>query len=88
MRGDFCGVPIRRDESRVVDPPLEFKSVFRSQEESPGWRELEESPKKKETWTVEHRDWIRKRGETLNAGGIGEPETMNAGGIGGLESMV
>ncbi|GFU99225.1 hypothetical protein TNCV_3074941 [Trichonephila clavipes] len=48
----------------------------------------EESPEEKETWTVADRDWSGKRGEILNANGVGEPETMNAGGVGGLESMV
>ncbi|GFU51694.1 hypothetical protein TNCV_83201 [Trichonephila clavipes] len=42
-------------------------------EESPRWRELEESPKEK-TWTVEDRDWSGKKGETMNAGGVGELE--------------
>ncbi|GFW57339.1 hypothetical protein TNCV_542531 [Trichonephila clavipes] len=26
--GDFCGLPMRRDEGRIVDPPLVFKRVF------------------------------------------------------------
>ncbi|GFS66185.1 hypothetical protein TNCV_2511261 [Trichonephila clavipes] len=26
--GDFCGLPMRRDEGRVVDPPLVFKKGF------------------------------------------------------------
>ncbi|GFT41980.1 hypothetical protein TNCV_1668141 [Trichonephila clavipes] len=26
--GDFCGLPMRRDEGRVVDPPLVFKNGF------------------------------------------------------------
>ncbi|GFU66022.1 hypothetical protein TNCV_4515761 [Trichonephila clavipes] len=43
---------------------------------------------KKETSTVEDRDWSGKTVETLNAGDVGEPEIMNAGGVGGLESMV
>ncbi|GFT90826.1 hypothetical protein TNCV_3863801 [Trichonephila clavipes] len=41
---DFCGLPIRRDEGRVVDPPLVFKRVFSGDEEEepcPGSRELE-----------------------------------------------
>ncbi|GFT41395.1 hypothetical protein TNCV_3890161 [Trichonephila clavipes] len=49
---------------------------------------LKKKPWKKETWTVEYRDWSRKRGVTLNAGGIEEPETMNVVGVGALESMV
>ncbi|GFU19279.1 hypothetical protein TNCV_1087581 [Trichonephila clavipes] len=27
-RADFCGLPMIRDEGRVVDPPLVFKRVF------------------------------------------------------------
>ncbi|GFV80702.1 hypothetical protein TNCV_4618641 [Trichonephila clavipes] len=86
--GDFCGLPMRRDEGRIVDPPLVFKRVFRRREKNPGWRELEESPEKKGNWTLEDRDWSGKREETLNAGDVGEPETMNAGGVGRQESMV
>ncbi|GFW18009.1 hypothetical protein TNCV_2281131 [Trichonephila clavipes] len=45
---DFCGLPMRKDEGRVVDPPLVFKkSFFRRQGGSPGGRELEESPKER-----------------------------------------
>ncbi|GFT46704.1 hypothetical protein TNCV_3184891 [Trichonephila clavipes] len=65
---DFCGLSMRRDEGRVVDPPLEFKRGFlRRQEESLGlrefeqsfgWRELGESAK--ETDLV--RDWRGKEG--------------------------
>ncbi|GFT43075.1 hypothetical protein TNCV_4560741 [Trichonephila clavipes] len=51
-------------------------------------RRREESPEEKEAWTVADRDWSGKRGETLNANGVEEPETMNAGSVGGLESMV
>ncbi|GFX01609.1 hypothetical protein TNCV_3971091 [Trichonephila clavipes] len=88
-RADFCGLPMRRDEERGVDPPWCLKRFFfMRRQESPGWRELEESPEKKGTWTVEDRDWSGKRGETPNAGGVGERVTKNAGGVGGLESMV
>ncbi|GFX75965.1 hypothetical protein TNCV_2239361 [Trichonephila clavipes] len=45
-------------------------------EESLGWRELERRALKKETWTVEDRDWSRKRGENMNAGGVGGLESM------------
>ncbi|GFW06767.1 hypothetical protein TNCV_3288671 [Trichonephila clavipes] len=45
--GYFRGFPMRRDEGRVVDPPLVFKTVFRRREESPGWRELGKSAKEK-----------------------------------------
>ncbi|GFX97319.1 hypothetical protein TNCV_1076901 [Trichonephila clavipes] len=55
--GDFCGLPMRRDEERVVDPPLVFKKGGletggvswreRTWKESPGWRELEKSAKEK-----------------------------------------
>ncbi|GFW98844.1 uncharacterized protein TNCV_2838051 [Trichonephila clavipes] len=55
---------MRRDEGRVVNPSLVFKRVFRRREESPGWRELEGARKRKETWTVEDRDWSGKKGET------------------------
>ncbi|GFW48421.1 hypothetical protein TNCV_1109821 [Trichonephila clavipes] len=58
---DFCGLPMRRDEGRVVYSPLVFKRVFlrRREEsagswelegESPGSRELEESAEE-ETWS-------------------------------------
>ncbi|GFW06152.1 hypothetical protein TNCV_36281 [Trichonephila clavipes] len=30
---DFCGLPIRRDEERVVDPPLVFKRGFFAEDE-------------------------------------------------------
>ncbi|GFV00532.1 hypothetical protein TNCV_3645101 [Trichonephila clavipes] len=63
LKADFCGLPIRRDEGRGVDPPWCLKRFFRRREESPGWRELEESPEKKKTWMVEDRDWSGKRGE-------------------------
>ncbi|GFX67444.1 hypothetical protein TNCV_3463331 [Trichonephila clavipes] len=56
---DFCDLPIRRDEGRVVDPPLVFKRVFFLETKKPekgallwgggrkipGWRQLEESAK-------------------------------------------
>ncbi|GFV97304.1 hypothetical protein TNCV_2038141 [Trichonephila clavipes] len=77
LRADFRGLPMRRDEGCGVDPIWCLKRFFRRREESPGWRELEESPEKKETWTVKDKDWSRKRGET-----------MNADDVGGLESMV
>ncbi|GFW94728.1 hypothetical protein TNCV_4247681 [Trichonephila clavipes] len=79
---------MRRDEECGVDLPWCLKRCFLGrQEEIPGWRELEENPEKR-TRTVEDRDWSRKRGETLNAGGVGEPETMHEGCVGGMESMV
>ncbi|GFT17135.1 hypothetical protein TNCV_4738551 [Trichonephila clavipes] len=72
---DFCGLPMRRDEGHVVDPPLVFKKgFFRRREKSPGWRELEESTNEKESWTVEDREWSGKNGETMIAGGVGELE--------------
>ncbi|GFV95370.1 hypothetical protein TNCV_4573721 [Trichonephila clavipes] len=62
-RGAWCG------------PALVFKKdFFRRREESPGWRVLEKSPEKKETWTVEDRDWSGKKGETINAAVVGELE--------------
>ncbi|GFX19123.1 hypothetical protein TNCV_3012671 [Trichonephila clavipes] len=64
-RADFCGLPMRGDEGWGVDPPWCLKGFFRRQEER---------PRKKETWTMEDRDWNRKRGETMNTGGVGELE--------------
>ncbi|GFX27758.1 hypothetical protein TNCV_3662451 [Trichonephila clavipes] len=49
-------------------PKLVFKRVF--------FRRRGEIPEKKETWTVEDRDWSRKRGETMNAGVVGEQESI------------
>ncbi|GFY25269.1 hypothetical protein TNCV_2483891 [Trichonephila clavipes] len=34
VEGDFCGLPVRRDERRVVDPPLVFIMGSRRREES------------------------------------------------------
>ncbi|GFV79429.1 hypothetical protein TNCV_1904011 [Trichonephila clavipes] len=51
-------------------------------------RRREKNLDKKETWTMEDRDWSRKRVETMNAGGVEKPETMNAGGVGEPETMV
>ncbi|GFU18842.1 hypothetical protein TNCV_1085801 [Trichonephila clavipes] len=50
---DFCDLPIRRDEERVVNQPLVFKRFFfrrREGEPNPGSRELERRALKKETW--------------------------------------
>ncbi|GFW16109.1 hypothetical protein TNCV_4681011 [Trichonephila clavipes] len=60
---DFYGLPIRRDEERVVDPPLVFKRVFFSGDER---RALD-----RENWMrarrkrKEDRDWSGKEGKTL-----------------------
>ncbi|GFT74622.1 hypothetical protein TNCV_4809261 [Trichonephila clavipes] len=82
VEGDLW--PANEKGRGFVHRPLVFKTIYLG-DESPGLRELEQSPKGKETWMVEDRDWDGKKGET---GGDGEPETTYAGGVGGLESKV
>ncbi|GFT31813.1 hypothetical protein TNCV_2035461 [Trichonephila clavipes] len=60
-----------------VDPPWCLKRFFLGNERRALDEENLKRTLKKETWTVEDRDWCGKKGET-----------MNAGGVGGLESMV
>ncbi|GFV58170.1 hypothetical protein TNCV_687771 [Trichonephila clavipes] len=50
---DFCGLPMRRDEGRVMDPPLVFKRVFfRRWEKSPALDEENlRRALKKENWS-------------------------------------
>ncbi|GFT82060.1 hypothetical protein TNCV_3909931 [Trichonephila clavipes] len=70
---DFCGLPIRRDEGRVVDPPLVLKRVFfveTRREPCPGSRELEESAKERDLVQV----LSGKKRKTMNAGGVEELE--------------
>ncbi|GFV32234.1 hypothetical protein TNCV_1675201 [Trichonephila clavipes] len=56
---------------------LVFKTVFLGDERRAlDGENLNKKALKKETWTVEDRDWIRKRGDTLNAGGVGGLESM------------
>ncbi|GFS64457.1 hypothetical protein TNCV_3956131 [Trichonephila clavipes] len=67
---DFCGLSMRRDEGHVVDPPLGFKKrFFGRREESPGWRELEESAKERLggpslEWKDDERRWRWRIGVT------------------------
>ncbi|GFS85811.1 hypothetical protein TNCV_2973541 [Trichonephila clavipes] len=46
---DFCDLPIRRDEGRVVNTPLVFKRVlFQEKRKGDGKREEKESGERKE----------------------------------------
>ncbi|GFV93739.1 hypothetical protein TNCV_366401 [Trichonephila clavipes] len=71
-KGDFCDLPMRRDEGRVVDSPLVFKRGLGGGE---GRRALDREnlrrALKKETWT-EIR--VERKRKTMNAGGVGELE--------------
>ncbi|GFV96058.1 hypothetical protein TNCV_1870201 [Trichonephila clavipes] len=71
---DFGGPPMRRDEGRVVDPPLVFEKGFFSGYESktpcPGSRELERRALvgenlrrelKKGTWSEIEVEWKERR---------------------------
>ncbi|GFV70959.1 hypothetical protein TNCV_2355031 [Trichonephila clavipes] len=58
VEGDFCGLPMRRDEGRVVDPPLVFKKIFLGDEmRALDGYNLRSALKKKRLGTVEDRDW-------------------------------
>ncbi|GFT43271.1 hypothetical protein TNCV_2521171 [Trichonephila clavipes] len=68
---EFCGLPIRRDEGRVVNTPLVFKRVLFEETEKEKKksrereREREEPALEREKGLV--RDWS---GKTMNAKGV------------------
>ncbi|GFT76835.1 hypothetical protein TNCV_22391 [Trichonephila clavipes] len=76
---DFCDLPIRRDEGRVVNTPLVFKRVlFQERGEKTGGRERrrkrrgEKESREREEPALDGekglvRDWS---GKTMNAGGV------------------
>ncbi|GFV52530.1 hypothetical protein TNCV_1564391 [Trichonephila clavipes] len=53
---DFCDLPIRRDEGRVVNTPLVFKRVLFQEK-----REETEKEKKKSRERERRRPWMEKR---------------------------
>ncbi|GFV77409.1 hypothetical protein TNCV_1069381, partial [Trichonephila clavipes] len=73
--GDFCGLPMRRYDD--VDPPWCLKRFFLGNERRAlDGENLRRAPKKRlGRWRIEIG--VERKGET-----------MNAGGVGGLESMV
>ncbi|GFX85695.1 hypothetical protein TNCV_2470971 [Trichonephila clavipes] len=74
-RADFCRLLMRRDVGRAVDPPWCLKGFFRRRDERAlGVKNLRRALKKRETWMVEDIDWSGKKGETMNAGVVGELE--------------
>ncbi|GFV16291.1 hypothetical protein TNCV_1670961 [Trichonephila clavipes] len=80
---------MRRDEGRIVDPPLVFKRVFLGDERRDlDGENLGRALKKRDLDGGGQRLEWKERRDPLNAGGFGEPETMNASGVGGLESQV
>ncbi|GFY08571.1 hypothetical protein TNCV_810041 [Trichonephila clavipes] len=56
---DFCDLPIRRDEGRVVDTPLVFKRVLFQEK-----REETEKEKKKSRERERSQPWREKRAES------------------------
>ncbi|GFX07899.1 hypothetical protein TNCV_4161681 [Trichonephila clavipes] len=74
---DFCDLPIRRDEGRVVNTPLVFKRVLFQEKRGRRKRRRKEKREEKESKEREEpaldgekglvRDWS---GKTMNAGGV------------------
>ncbi|GFV49103.1 hypothetical protein TNCV_236371 [Trichonephila clavipes] len=73
--GDFCGLPMRRDEGRVVDPPLVFKKGFLGDERRAlDGENLGRALKKRDLDGGGPKlEWKVKKDER-NAGGVGELE--------------
>ncbi|GFU83319.1 hypothetical protein TNCV_3739301 [Trichonephila clavipes] len=73
--GDFCGLPMRRDEGRVVDPPCCLKGGFLGDvRRALEGENLRRALKKRDLDGGEPRlEWKEKRDER-KAGGVGELE--------------
>ncbi|GFU54759.1 hypothetical protein TNCV_1038021 [Trichonephila clavipes] len=86
VKRDFCDLPIRRNEGRVVNTPLVFKRVLFQEKkrrgENGGKENREETAKEKKR----SRERERERGARLVwrkglSPEIGVKKTMNAGGV-------
>ncbi|GFX81756.1 hypothetical protein TNCV_317601 [Trichonephila clavipes] len=97
VKRDFCDLPIRRNEGRVVNTPLVFKRVLFQEEKGKKSRERTDgrrSRERKDEKSLERTDErIKRVGERERESGarlvwrkglspeIGVKKTMNAGGV-------
>ncbi|GFT41352.1 hypothetical protein TNCV_628901 [Trichonephila clavipes] len=79
VKRDFCDLPMRLNEGRVVNTPLVFKMVlFQEKKSKKEGRERDEREKEKSSG---ERTDGRRRENGRKESGIGVKKTMNAGGV-------
>ncbi|GFX76618.1 hypothetical protein TNCV_3163361 [Trichonephila clavipes] len=83
VKRDFCDLPMRRNEGRVVNIPLVFKRVlFQGKEEKEGRERRTRRPGRENGRKVGRGGRVESGRENgRKESGIGVKKTMNAGGV-------
>ncbi|GFX19064.1 hypothetical protein TNCV_4002931, partial [Trichonephila clavipes] len=76
VKRDFCDLPIRRNEGRVVNTPLVFKRVLFQEERKEG---QERNERKKKTGNREERERKKKSRARERGAGLGERKRLSPG---------